>query len=39
MSLCDQQVPNDGAPKTDLESDPADSDSSTEIGTVLKLYR
>jgi hypothetical protein len=34
MSLCDQQVPSDGAPKTD----PADSDSS-EIGTVLNLFR
>jgi hypothetical protein len=38
MSLCDQQVPSDGAPKTDLEADPGYFDSSTEIGTVLNLY-
>jgi hypothetical protein len=35
MSLCDQQVPSDGAPKVD----PADSNSSHEIGTVLNRFR
>jgi hypothetical protein len=39
MSLCNHQVQSDGAPKPDPETDPTDYGYSTEIGTVLNLYR